>query len=209
MKPNQISDPVLKHIVNLLLEKIPSTELYDSKSNEAYLKIDGNDISIKVVTDESGHVSTLWITDKKMILATNDYEALIRVKYEDVESDIDLHRALSLARVNYNNKYAYNYRFIEFRTERIQRIVDEIIIHLNKTMLNYSFRYIEELNPIFVMNFLLHRDIKDEQFNINVDLTDNLIKLTATTNGETSELLTGIIKNHVRSIETYLNNHKF
>lgn len=209
MKPNQITDPVLKHVVNLLLEKIPTTELYDSKPNGAHLKIDGNDISIEVRTDDSGHVKTLWITDVKMVLASNDYEGLIRVKYEDIEDDIDLHHALSLARVNYNKTYAYNYRFISFRPKRIQAISDEIITQLNMSVLNYSFRYIGELNPTFVMNFIVHTDLREENFKINVDLTDDLVQLTTITNGSINVILEGIIKKHVGHIETYLNNHKF
>lgn len=209
MKPNQITDLVLKHIVNLLLEKIPGTELFDSNATVAHLVIDGSNISIEAKQDDSGHVTTLWVTDRKMILAKHDFEAQIRVQYEDVESDINLHRALSLARVNYNNTYAYNFRFIEFRPNRVQRIFDVIIIQLNKTMLNYGFRYAGEIDPTLVMNFVLHQQANDVPFKINVDLTDHQIQLTMLPIGEMNTLLEGIIKTHVRNIETYLNNHNF
>jgi hypothetical protein len=209
MKPNQITDIVLKHVVNLILERIPGIELFDSETNAAHLVIEDNEILIEAKRDESGHVTTLWITDPKLVLVRNDFESQIRVQYEDVENDIDLHRALNLAYVNYNKSNAYNYRFVEFRTNRVQKIFDEMILQLNRTLLNYGFRYAGEIDPTLVMNFVLQQNANEIPFKINVDLTDYQIQLTMLPIGDMNPLLEGIIKTHVRNIETYLNNHNY
>lgn len=93
--------PVLEYIVNVLKNAIADAKIEKQSSSEFVIK-DGNDvIHLKQVFDESGNLATIFITDKKHIIFSEDL--LDTLQNIDEDATGDLKEALQTATIIIND----------------------------------------------------------------------------------------------------------
>jgi hypothetical protein len=95
--------PVLKHIVNVIKNAIADSKVEVQSESVSIIK-DGNDsIHITQLFDSTENIDTIFITDKKEILFSEDLLETLQDIHETAKSDVNLKKALQAAAIIIND----------------------------------------------------------------------------------------------------------
>ncbi|MGY0037283.1 hypothetical protein [Pedobacter sp. NJ-S-72] len=95
--------PVLKHIVNVIKNAIADSKVEEQSESVSVIK-DGNDsIHITQLFDSTENIDTIFITDKKEILFSEDLLETLQDIHETAKADANLKKALQAAAIVIND----------------------------------------------------------------------------------------------------------
>lgn len=95
--------PVLKHIVNVIKNAIADSKVEEQSESVSVIK-DGNDsIHITQLFDSTENIDTIFITDKKEILFSEDLLETLQDIHETAKADANLKKALQAAAIVVND----------------------------------------------------------------------------------------------------------
>ncbi|RAJ36928.1 hypothetical protein [Pedobacter cryoconitis] len=179
--------PVLKHIVNVIKKAIADSKVEEQSESVSIIK-DGNDsIHIKQLFDNTEDIATIFITDKKEILFSEDLLETLQDIADSAKGDAALKKALQATTIIVND--------LTIETDFIFQAVKESFNELSDSyeFLKTTEKNIEELAAQFKFG--------DNRFDIKLKNEPDIIRIEAQVNDAVTPKVKKIIEADIVKIE--------
>lgn len=179
--------PVLKHIVNVIKNAIADSKVEEQSQSVSIIK-DGNDsIHIKQLFDSTEDIATLFITDKKEILFSEDLLETLQDIADSAKGDAALKKLLQATTIIVND--------LTIETDFIFQAVKESFNELSDSyeFIKTTDKNIEELAAQFKFG--------DNRFDIKLKNESDIIRIEAQVNDAVTPKVKKIIEADVVKIE--------
>lgn len=179
--------PVLKHIVNVIKNAIADSKVEEQSQSVSIIK-DGNDsIHIKQLFDSTEDIATLFITDKKEILFSEDLLETLQDIADSAKGDAALKKLLQATTIIVND--------LTIETDFIFQAVKESFNELSDSyeFIKTTEKNIEELAAQFKFG--------DNRFDIKLKNESDIIRIEAQVNDAVTPKVKKIIEADVVKIE--------
>ncbi|KEQ31532.1 hypothetical protein N180_11025 [Pedobacter antarcticus 4BY] len=184
--------PVLKHIVNVIKNAIADSKVDEQSESVSIIK-DGNDsIHVKQLFDDTDKIASIFITDKKEILYSEDLLETLEDIAQTAKSDANLKKALEATKIIVND--------LSLQTEFILQEVKAAFDELSDS---YEFGKTTEKN---IEEFSASYKFGDNKFDITVVNNADAIKLEAKIDSAVKPAVKKTIEADVDKIGKALNN---
>jgi len=184
--------PVLKHIVNVIKNAIADSKVDEQSESVSIIK-DGNDsIHVKQLFDDTDKIASIFITDKKEILYSEDLLETLEDIAQTAKSDANLKKALEATKIIVND--------LSLQTEFILQEVKAAFDELSDS---YEFGKTTEKN---IEEFSASYKFGDNKFDIKVVNNADAIKLEAKIDSAVKPAVKKTIEADVDKIGKALNN---
>ncbi|MBB5644463.1 hypothetical protein [Pedobacter cryoconitis] len=179
--------PVLKHIVNVIKNAIADSKVEEQSQSVSIIK-DGNDsIHIKQLFDSTEDIATIFITDKKEILFSEDLLETLQDIEDSAKGDAALKKLLKATTIIVND--------LTIETDFIFQAVKESFNELSDSyeFIKTTDKNIEELAAQFKFG--------DNRFDIKLKNESDIIRIEAQVNDAVTPKVKKIIEADVVKIE--------
>lgn len=179
--------PVLKHIVNVIKNAIADSKVEEQSQSVSIIK-DGNDsIHIKQLFDSTEDIATIFITDKKEILFSEDLLETLQDIADSAKGDAALKKLLQATTIIVND--------LTIETDFIFQAVKESFNELSDSyeFIKTTEKNIEELAAQFKFG--------DNRFDIKLKNESDIIRIEAQVNDAVTPKVKKIIEADVIKIE--------
>ncbi|WP_367866464.1 hypothetical protein [Pedobacter sp. WC2423] len=179
--------PVLKHIVNVIKNAIADSKVEEQSQSVSIIK-DGNDsIHIKQLFDSTEDIATIFITDKKEILFSEDLLETLQDIEDSAKGDAALKKSLQATTIIVND--------LTIETDFIFQAVKESFNELSDSyeFIKTTDKNIEELAAQFKFG--------DNRFDIKLKNESDIIRIEALVNEAVTPKVKKIIEADVVKIE--------
>ncbi|MBB5619168.1 hypothetical protein HDE69_000204 [Pedobacter cryoconitis] len=179
--------PVLKHIVNVIKNAIADSKVEEQSQSVSIIK-DGNDsIHIKQLFDSTEDIATIFITDKKEILFSEDLLETLQDIADSAKGDAALKKLLQATTIIVND--------LTIETDFIFQAVKESFNELSDSyeFIKTTDKNIEELAAQFKFG--------DNRFDIKLKNESDIIRIEAQVNDAVTPKVKKIIEADVVKIE--------
>lgn len=179
--------PVLKHIVNVIKNAIADSKVEEQSQSVSIIK-DGNDsIHIKQLFDSTEDIATIFITDKKEILFSEDLLETLQDIADSAKGDAALKKLLQATTIIVND--------LTIETDFIFQAVKESFNELSDSyeFIKTTEKNIEELAAQFKFG--------DNRFDIKLKNESDIIRIEAQVNDAVTPKVKKIIEADVVKIE--------
>lgn len=184
--------PVLKHIVNVIKNAIADSKVDEQSESVSIIK-DGNDsIHVRQLFDDTEKIASIFITDKKEILYSEDLLETLEDIAKTAKSDAGLKEALEAAKIIVND--------LSLQTEFILQEVKAAFDELSDS---YEFGKTTEKN---IEEFSASYKFGDNKFDITVVNSADAIQIEAKIDSAVKPAVKKTIEADVDKIGKALNN---